>query len=198
MIVVYIEYSSIHLSSVDHILLLLLFWELKIWISTLFNIYCVFNSMWTSSIVRAFYSSQHFYGGPGSSATLPNNLQRAASTSKVPDASYPTHYHTLKPRTKPTSISDLSDISSNGPFFMPSATRRQRRASLVSDWYLIQCLIISMCSLQSDIGFGKLQSYIKLEKLGEVCESMITDPVLFKLHSLFQGTYATVYKGKSR
>lgn len=148
--------------------------------------------------IPSFYSSQHFYGGAGSSATLPNNLQRAASTSKVPDASYPTHYHTLKPRTKPTSISDLSEISPNGPFFMPSATRRQRRASLVSDQYLIQCLIITMCSLQSDIGFGKLQSYIKLEKLGEVSESTMTDPVLFKLHFLFQGTYATVYKGKSR
>jgi serine/threonine protein kinase len=43
---------------------------------------------------------------------------------------------------------------------MPHLNRRQRRASL------------------SEIGFGKLQTYVKLEKLGE-------------------GTYATVYKGRS-
>lgn len=30
-------------------------------------------------------------------------------------------------------------------------------------------MLISINSLQSDIGFGKLQSYVKLEKLGEVC-----------------------------
>lgn len=104
------------------------------------------------------FSPEHY--GPGSSATLPHSLHRAASTSQVPDSSYQSRYHTLGPHSKPTSTSDLSNFSSNGPFFMPSATRRQRRASL------------------SDIGFGKLQSYIKLEKLGE-------------------GTYATVYKGKS-
>jgi hypothetical protein len=44
---------------------------------------------------------------------------------------------------------------------MPHLNRRQRRASL------------------SEIGFGKLQTYVKLEKLGE-------------------GTYATVYKGRSK
>ena len=36
-----------------------------------------------------------------------------------------------------------------------------------------------LTNLQSEIGFGKLESYTKLDKLGE-------------------GTYATVYRGKSK
>ncbi|XP_065909176.1 cyclin-dependent kinase 5 homolog [Dysidea avara] len=97
---------------------------------------------------------------PGSSATLPSNLHRAASTSQMPDYHHmgPGSYHTLGLRSTPSSTSDLYSPTSVN--FMPSATRRQRRASL------------------QDLGFGKLQSYDKLEKLGE-------------------GTYATVYKGKS-
>ena len=38
---------------------------------------------------------------------------------------------------------------------------------------------VSLICLQSELGFGKVESYTKLDKLGE-------------------GTYATVYKGKSR
>lgn len=64
---------------------------------------------------------------------------------------------------------------------------------------------------QSEIGFGKLETYIKLDKLGEVrdnheaCggdgvrENFLQPPA--PLPSLFltpQGTYATVYKGKSK
>ena len=39
--------------------------------------------------------------------------------------------------------------------------------------------VVSLICLQSELGFGKVESYTKLDKLGE-------------------GTYATVYKGKSR
>ncbi|XP_024909766.1 cyclin-dependent kinase 18-like [Cynoglossus semilaevis] len=41
-----------------------------------------------------------------------------------------------------------------------------------------QCCLF-FCPLQSEIGFGKLETYIKLDKLGE-------------------GTYATVFKGRSK
>ena len=85
-----------------------------------------------------FSSSQQY--GPGSCATLPTNLYRAASTSQVPNA-YSSHYHTLGPRPKPTSTSDLSMMSPNGPSYMPAASRRQRRASLVSDQYFLVMLI---------------------------------------------------------
>uniref|UniRef100_A0A3Q4MGR5 cyclin-dependent kinase n=1 Tax=Neolamprologus brichardi TaxID=32507 RepID=A0A3Q4MGR5_NEOBR len=43
---------------------------------------------------------------------------------------------------------------------------------------VILTLCLPLC-LQSEIGFGKLETYIKLDKLGE-------------------GTYATVYKGRSK
>uniref|UniRef100_A0AAY4D797 cyclin-dependent kinase n=1 Tax=Denticeps clupeoides TaxID=299321 RepID=A0AAY4D797_9TELE len=55
----------------------------------------------------------------------------------------------------------LEKFASNSPPFDKPLSRRLRRASL------------------SEIGFGKLETYIKLDKLGE-------------------GTYATVYKGKSK
>jgi len=98
--------------------------------------------------------------------TLPlfGSLGRAVSASHVNTS--PRHVSL----SNPSSISDLSispPLSPSDllhpprrPLYMPQANRRQRRASL------------------SDIGFGKLQTYTKLEKLGE-------------------GTYATVYKGSS-
>uniref|UniRef100_A0A8C7YGE5 cyclin-dependent kinase n=1 Tax=Oryzias sinensis TaxID=183150 RepID=A0A8C7YGE5_9TELE len=55
----------------------------------------------------------------------------------------------------------LQKLQLNSPPFDQPLSRRSRRASL------------------SEIGFGKLESYIKLDKLGE-------------------GTYATVYKGRSK
>ena len=127
---------------------------------------CVYTLHNSDAVVSLFSTSQQY--GPGSCATLPTNLYRAASTSQVPNA-YSSHYHTLRPHPKPTSTSDLSMLSPNGPSFMPAASRRQRRASLVSGQYF-PVTLINVCSLQSDIGFGKLQSYIKLEKLGEVHE----------------------------
>ncbi|XP_016046566.2 cyclin-dependent kinase 16 isoform X2 [Erinaceus europaeus] len=55
----------------------------------------------------------------------------------------------------------LEKLTLNSPIFDKPLSRRLRRVSL------------------SEIGFGKLETYIKLDKLGE-------------------GTYATVYKGKSK
>ncbi|KAJ7414109.1 cyclin dependent kinase 17 [Willisornis vidua] len=55
----------------------------------------------------------------------------------------------------------LEKLQINSPPFDQPMSRRSRRASL------------------SEIGFGKMETYIKLEKLGE-------------------GTYATVYKGRSK
>ncbi|XP_061698680.1 cyclin-dependent kinase 17-like isoform X2 [Syngnathoides biaculeatus] len=55
----------------------------------------------------------------------------------------------------------LEKLQLSGPSFHQPLSRRSRRASL------------------SEIGFGKLETYIKLDKLGE-------------------GTYATVYKGRSK
>ena len=80
----------------------------------------------------------------------------------------PGSYYTLGLRSTPASTSDLS---LNGPNFMPSASRRQRRASLVSS----KCYhnYIMLFGLQQDIGFGKLQSYIKLDKLGEVSGRLV-------------------------
>jgi len=79
----------------------------------------------------------------------------------------PGSYHTLGLRSTPSSTSDLfSPTSIHGPFFMPSASRRQRRASLVRD--AIANCYVTWFVLQQDIGFGKLQSYVKLDKLGEV------------------------------
>ena len=48
-----------------------------------------------------------------------------------------------------------------------------------SELSFIFCNYVSLICLQSELGFGKVESYTKLDKLGE-------------------GTYATVYKGKSR
>ena len=141
--VLIVAHFCIHLCNTHHTLLLLLKGNKYSYFCSNSQVKCQIRSQYFSITLvnfHALYSSQHYYG-PGSSATLPNNLQRAASTSQVPDASYPTHYHTLKPRTKPTSTSDLSTLSPNGPFFMPSATRRQRRASLVSDQHYVQWFI---------------------------------------------------------
>uniref|UniRef100_A0A8C0J3X3 Cyclin dependent kinase 16 n=1 Tax=Chelonoidis abingdonii TaxID=106734 RepID=A0A8C0J3X3_CHEAB len=55
----------------------------------------------------------------------------------------------------------LEKLALNSPLFEQPLSRRLRRVSL------------------SEIGFGKLETYVKLDKLGE-------------------GTYATVYKGKSK
>ena len=44
---------------------------------------------------------------------------------------------------------------------------------------VITAVIFSTYPLQSEIGFGKIETYTKLDKLGE-------------------GTYATVFKGRSR
>lgn len=58
-------------------------------------------------------------------------------------------------------------------------------------------------SVQSEIGFGKLETYIKLDKLGEVridtCLQLWTCMHVSACLSLcLQGTYATVYKGRSK
>jgi len=60
----------------------------------------------------------------------------------------------------------------------------------------------------SEIGFGKSETYIKLDKLGEVCHVYANAAGYMWVNSinvwsnnltfLCQGTYATVFKGKSR
>ena len=93
--------------------------------------------------------------------TLPifGNLGRASSTSQVHTSS---HTRTLGPSL--SSLSDLTSSPTHSPphkvSYMPNATRKERRESL------------------REFGFGKVQTYAKLEKVGE-------------------GTYATVYKGRS-
>lgn len=59
--------------------------------------------------------------------------------------------------------------------------------------------------LQSEIGFGKLETYIKLDKLGEVrsARNVTHIPAPLRPASLYstlspQGTYATVFKGRSK
>lgn len=47
-----------------------------------------------------------------------------------------------------------------------------------------------------DLGFGKIESYVKLEKLGEGKRLIFTFNISINL-IIFIGTYATVYKGKS-
>lgn len=67
-----------------------------------------------------------------------------------------------------------------GPaLFEQPISRRLRRVSLVSScfycvsavflsfWNLVVLTLFSLC-LQSEIGFGKLETYVKLDKLGEV------------------------------
>lgn len=74
---------------------------------------------------------------------------------------------------------------------------------------------LSLC-LQSEIGFGKLETYIKLDKLGEVSsitKISETDAKHIQTHQILsflyftnaftwflslQGTYATVFKGRSK
>lgn len=59
---------------------------------------------------------------------------------------------------------------------------------------------------QSEIGFGKLETYIKLDKLGEVLTLNKESTSLLVLIQLnltnaiccIQGTYATVFKGRSK
>jgi hypothetical protein len=49
-----------------------------------------------------------------------------------------------------------------------------------------------------DLGFGKIESYVKLEKLGEGKSSAKKKGLLRDVNDVFLlGTYATVYKGKS-
>jgi hypothetical protein len=48
-----------------------------------------------------------------------------------------------------------------------------------------------------DLGFGKIESYVKLEKLGEGIELGIDMNAQLVVHFTPIGTYATVYKGKS-
>lgn len=102
--------------------------------------------------------------------TLPlfGNLGRSVSVTNVgPTSTSPPNglTHIGQSLSNPNSTLDLSLSPPHSPtdgksLYMPYANRRQRRASL------------------AEIGFGKLQTYTKLDKLGE-------------------GTYATVYKGKS-
>lgn len=143
------------------------------------------------AVVSLFSTSQQY--GPGSCATLPTNLYRAASTSQVPNA-YSSHYHTLGPRPKPTSTSDLSMLSPNGPSFMPAASRRQRRASLVSGRHFLIILInVHHSSRILDlVNFSHILNWKNLEKY------VSQQSILLSLLFLLQGTYATVYKGKSR
>lgn len=71
---------------------------------------------------------------------------------------------------------DVVEKLNRTPQLEKPLTRKSRRESLVS---VFSVKIVKQLSLyQSEIGFGKLESYQKLEKLGE-------------------GTYATVYKGRS-
>lgn len=74
----------------------------------------------------------------------------------------------------------------------------------------------SLCPPQSEIGFGKLETYIKLDKLGEVRSikshqqkqnnaNKVFIHCILLIHLLFfffftslQGTYATVFKGRSK
>ncbi|XP_019855767.1 PREDICTED: cyclin-dependent kinase 18-like [Amphimedon queenslandica] len=101
--------------------------------------------------------------------TLPlfgGSLGRSASSSNVdmstisPERSLATSSKAKAKSSFDLTVSPPVSPTDGKPIFMPFANRMQRRASL------------------SEIGFGKLQTYEKLEKLGE-------------------GTYATVYKGKS-
>ncbi|KAJ6655298.1 hypothetical protein lerEdw1_005490, partial [Lerista edwardsae] len=77
----------------------------------------------------------------------------------------------------------LEKLTLNSPLFDKPLSRRLRRVSL------------------SEIGFGKLETYVKLDKLGEVGAKGILLELgggegAVVLTSL--GTYATVYKGKSK
>lgn len=62
----------------------------------------------------------------------------------------------------------------------------------------------SLCLLQSEIGFGKLETYIKLDKLGEVRTGLLSYSFVSSFTDSFihlmppQGTYATVFKGRSK
>lgn len=82
--------------------------------------------------------------------------------------------------SNPTSLTDLSispplspgeshSLFPSPPSYMPAANRRQRRASLVSvDMMHLEPANDPALMSQSEIGFGKIQTYTKLEKLGEV------------------------------
>eukprot|EP00731_Ephydatia_muelleri_P002262 Em0001g2262a len=108
--------------------------------------------------------------------TLPifGNLGRASSTSQVHTSS-----HTRTLGLTPGSLTDLTSSPTHSPphkvSYMPNATRKQRRESL------------------REFGFGKVQTYTKLEKLGE---THIHPPSGLAFLAL-EGTYATVYKGRS-
>lgn len=71
-------------------------------------------------------------------------------------------------------------------------------------WRPILPLTSSLCLLQSEIGFGKLETYIKLDKLGEVRPYLLSYSLLSLETNWFinvmppQGTYATVFKGRSK
>jgi serine/threonine protein kinase len=110
------------------------------------------------------YTVQRFQEMDGNAKkfTLPlfGQLGRASSAQQMG----PGQHHLLSASfSTPTSVQDLSispPVSPTKPPLIPTLSRKQRRASM------------------SELGYGKIQTYSKLEKLGE-------------------GTYATVFKGRS-
>ena len=122
------------------------------------------------------YTVQRFQEMDGNAKkfTLPlfGQLGRASSAQQMG----PGQHHLLSASfSTPTSVQDLSispPISPTKPPLIPTLSRKQRRASMVglhspsfTHNYVDMCLSPLP---QSELGYGKIQTYSKLEKLGEV------------------------------
>lgn len=113
----------------------------------------------------------------------------------------------MRLKTGPTAAASADEHGGPRMAFSKATAERKAQGGGAND-HRQRCPILpltpSLCLLQSEIGFGKLETYIKLDKLGEVRKSLLSYSFASSFADSFinlmppQGTYATVFKGRSK